>query len=100
MSAKMAYLELPNLNSKFRLFSLRHFGVLPSLDFLEAEKIDYNVIVQKPGDTVYVDGLSAHWGLNTGVNLAWAINLENHGPLNSGCECESTFGIHIDDLYT
>ncbi|KAK3916211.1 Lysine-specific demethylase 4 [Frankliniella fusca] len=61
-------------NSKCRNI-LVHKTVLPTVYWLRERNIPFKVVVQNPGDLVILYPSAAHFGFNTGANLAQAVNI-------------------------
>jgi len=65
--------ELLNIQSRCSQF-LRHPMLLVSPSFLRSWRIQFSVIIQRPGDLILLDSNAYHYGVNLGPNIAEAIN--------------------------
>lgn len=71
-------LEVGNLLKKWShecAFPLHHKSLLLTTEFFDTNKIAYRMVVQRPGDIVYVRPAIYHQVVNTGPTLAEAVNV-------------------------
>ena len=54
---------------------MNHKNIFVSPNFLKIHQIRYQIIVQRPGDLVYVESMVYHQVINFGTNLAEAVNV-------------------------
>lgn len=70
--------KIKNLMQKWPLtcsFPLHHKSLVLTTKFLQQHKIIYDIIIQRPGDLIYIRPSIYHQVVNSGVTLAEAINV-------------------------
>ncbi|KAK3914191.1 Lysine-specific demethylase 4 [Frankliniella fusca] len=79
---------------------LGHKTVFPSTQWLEERLIPFEVVVQNPGEAIVLYPNTAHYGFNTGWNLAEAVNFGTVSWIPDGInapKCQCLEGqIHLD----
>ena len=69
-----------------------HKNLIVTIEWLERNKIKYEMLSQRPGDLVYVGPTILHQVVNFGINLAEAVNVGGSawlklGEIFMGCSC-------------